>query len=83
MTFVQSFSESDATPTAYVDYLRHTVAVAKRTLAQPEEQWPKGSSHVISRQVISEAQEAYEELALEHGLFDAHGRLASFASQHA
>jgi hypothetical protein len=79
MALVQSFSESDATPTTYVNYLRHTVAVAKRALAQPEQQWPKGSSHVISRQVIFEAQEAYEELALEHGLFDAHGRLAAFA----
>lgn len=79
MLLIQSFQDSDATPQAYAEYLRHNVEVARRTLLEPVQQWPRGSSHDISRQIIAEAQEAYSVLAIERGLYDATGKLSSFA----
>jgi hypothetical protein len=69
----------ETAPQRYANYLRDTQANARRTLQEPEQKWPRGSSHDISRQIIDECQEAYEELVLDFGVFDAHGRLVEFA----
>ncbi len=69
----------DSTPAQYVRYLRDTQRAAEATLTKPVQKWPRGSSHDISRAIISECAEAYEDIVLEFGLFDAHGRLADFA----
>ena len=71
--------DCDTTPAQYARYLRDTYANAKRTLTLPEQQWPRGSSHDISRAIMAECDEAHADLALEFGLFDAYGRLAEFA----
>jgi len=70
----------DTTPTRYAEYLRDTYSNAKRILSLPEQQWPRGSSHNISRAIMAECDEAYGDLALEFGLFNANGKLVDYAT---
>ncbi len=69
----------ETTPSRYAQYLRDTYRNAERNLSLPEQKWPRGSSHDISRAIMAECDEAYGDLALEFGLFNADGRLAEFA----
>lgn len=78
--FIQ-LRDFDTTPERYVAYLRDTHAAAKNTLAKPAEQWPRGSSHEVSRAIIHECDMAYEDVVLEFGLFSAEGKLVGFAER--
>ncbi len=71
----------ETTPARYAAYLRDTYENSKRILGEPVQQWPRGSSHDISRQIMEEAQERYEDIVLEFGTFDAHGKLNGFADR--
>ena len=66
------------TPEQYAAFLREQVAWAKKTLARPSEQWPRGSSHDIARQLVDECENAFDDLRLEFGLYSADGRLVGF-----
>ena len=78
MEFI-SERDFETTPARYAEYLRDTYSNAKRNLSLPEQKWPRGSSHDISRAIMAECDEAYGDLALEFGLFNADGHLAEFA----
>lgn len=67
--FIQA-RDFECTPKRYEQYLKDTYANAKRTLEMPEQQWPRGSSHEISRAIMSECEDAACDLRLEFGLFD-------------
>lgn len=77
-TLVQSFADSDSTPAQYLQYLRHQYRVARRTLAQPVEQWPTGTSHEISRETMALCEEHAFDLKVTHGKFNANGQFAGF-----
>lgn len=69
----------DSTPAKYVQYLRDSHSNAKRILSMPEQQWPRGSSHEISRAIMAECEEAHDDIALEFGLYSAEGKLVDYA----
>lgn len=69
----------DSTPARYVQYLRDSYNNAKRILSEPVQQWPRGTSHEISRAIMAECQEAHEDIALEFGLYSAEGKLVDYA----
>jgi hypothetical protein len=77
--FVEAYQPCDTTPAHYVQYLRDTKRNAERILSEPVQNWPKGTSHDISRQIIDECAEHYENLVLDFGEFTAYGKLAGFA----
>lgn len=68
-------------PEHYAQYLRETYKNSKRILGLPEQQWPKGSSHEISRQIMQECDEAYCDLNLTYGLYDAFGKLVGYSTE--
>lgn len=70
----------DTTPARYAQYLSDTRDNAERTLSLPDQQWPRGSSHDISRAIIAECDEAHHDLALEFGLYSAAGTLVGWAA---
>jgi hypothetical protein len=70
----------DDTPAQYVRYLRDSYANAERILSLPEQKWPRGSSHDISRAIMAECQEAHDDIALEFGLYSAEGKLIDYAA---
>jgi hypothetical protein len=69
----------DSTPAQYVQYLRDSHNYAKRILSLPVQQWPRGSSHEISRAIMAECAEAHDDIALEFGLYSAEGKLVDYA----
>lgn len=62
--------EPDADPARYVEFLRDTYRNARRILREPEQQWATGSSHEISRRLMTEAEIIANDIAVEYGLFD-------------
>ena len=73
-----SEKDVDVTPKTYIKYLRDTFNNAKGNLALPEQQWPRGSSHDISRAIMEECEDLYFDTVLEYGLFSAYGKLIDF-----
>lgn len=69
----------DTTPKRYAQYLRDSYRTAERTLELPVEKWASGTSHEISRTIMSECKEAMADLALDFGLFTADGKLSDYA----
>lgn len=76
--FITEYNPYDSTVKQYVRYLESCIHAAKANLAKPVVTWPNGSSHEISMMMITECESAYADIVLEHGLFDAHGRLVDF-----
>lgn len=64
------------TPANYAEYLKHEVSNAKKILAEPEKQWPIGSSHIFSQKVIAECKSAYQDLIIDFGCWYADGSFA-------
>lgn len=69
----------DCTPARYAQYLRDSHSNAKRILSLPEQQWPRGSSHDISRGIMDECEDAICNLRLEFGLFNLDFKLVGYA----
>ena len=69
----------DSTPAQYAKYLLDSRLNARRILSLPVQQWPRGSSHEISRAIIAECGEAHDDIALEFGLYSADGKLVDYA----
>ena len=65
-------------PAQYADYLNAQADWAKKTLARPNEKWPRGMSHAIARSVLLEVESARIDLATEHGRWNASGQLVGF-----
>lgn len=62
--------EPDADPARYVEFLRDTYRNARRIMREPEQQWQTGSSHAISRRIMTDAEIIASDIAVEYGLFD-------------
>lgn len=72
--------EPDGDPARYVDFLRDAYRNARRILREPEQQWPRGSSHDISRAIMADAEIIAADMAVEYGLFDPFtGRVVGYA----
>jgi hypothetical protein len=78
-TLIQPFDTVDGDPERYVEYLRDCWRAAARALRQPAQRWPAGDSHIVSREIQALAQEYAFDLALEYGVYDAHGKLTGYA----
>lgn len=77
---VEPFDRVDGDPARYVEYLRDCYRTAARILREPVQQWPRGDSHSISREIQALATEYAFDVKLEFGLFDAYGKLTGYAT---
>ena len=78
-TLIQPFDTVDGDPARYVDYLRDCWRAAARALRQPAQRWPTGDSHTVSREIQALAHAYAFDMALEYGVYDAHGKLTGYA----
>jgi len=76
---IQPFDTVDGDPERYVDYLRACWRAAARNLRQPAQRWPAGDSHAVSREIQNLAEQYAFDMAIEHGVYDAHGQLTGYA----
>ena len=67
-------------PAQYVEYLRACYRTANRTLREPVQQWPRGDSHSVSREIQALAIQYATDVQLEFGLFNAYGQLTGYAT---
>lgn len=74
-----STRDFETSPSRYVEYLRDAYRNAEKTLSQPVQQWPKGSSYEIAHAIMLECEEAHYDVALEFGLYDVNGKLIGYA----
>jgi hypothetical protein len=79
MNLVEPFDTVDGDPERYVEYLRDCWRNAARILREPVQQWPRGDSHSISREIQAIAQEYASDMAIDYGLFNAYGKLTGYA----
>ena len=78
--FIAPFDTLDGDPARYVEFLRDTYRNAKRILREPVQQWPRGSSHDISRAIMLDAEIIAQDMAIDYGLFDPFtGRVVDYA----
>ena len=68
----------DTPAKVYAKYLYDTKKTAEETLLKPVQNWPKGTSHEISRIVITEVESAAFDLNLNYGTFDANGKVNGY-----
>lgn len=66
---IAPFDTLDGDPARYVEFLRDTYRNARRLLNEPEQQWPTGSSHEISRQIMADAELIAADMAVDYGQF--------------
>lgn len=81
MSFIAAYDPVDGDPGRYVEFLRDTYRNAKRIMSLPVQQWPRGSSHEISRGMMIEAEAKAQDMMLQYGVFDAYGKLTGYASR--
>jgi hypothetical protein len=63
----------DVAPASYAKYLKGQIQWARTIASNPAQQWPAGNSHDIARAVELEAETAYIDLVMEHGVFHLDG----------
>jgi hypothetical protein len=76
---VQPFDTLDGDPARYVEYLRDCWRSAAMNLNRPVQQWATGDSHSMSREIQRLCEEYAQGMAIEYGVFDAHGKLTGYA----